>query len=462
MFNFNLKNINKFNKIHFIGIGGIGMSGMALLLKKKGFSISGSDLKQTEITNHLKNEGIEIFIGQKKENIDNQDFFIYTDSVPSENEELIAAKSTGKPVIPRGVFLGILMKNYKNAIAISGSHGKSTTTSMISKIFLEANNDATILLGGLLDEMNGNVKIGEDNILLAEACEFKANILNYFPKTAVILNIDADHLEYYKTLENIIDTFAKYIGNLEKDSISIINIDDPNTQKVLNSVNGRLITFSLSNPKADYYISDIKLDNFGYPEFNVHFRDGKVEKFSLSIIGNFNIMNALAAIIVTYENGIDLKYIKSSLKNYKNLHRRLENIGNYNGAIVITDYAHHPVELNSTIKTIKEVYDKNIIAIFEPHLFSRTKLLLDDFSKAFNYADEIIVADIYPAREEFDPTIHSKDLVDKLLENKLNAKYIGDFESIVKYITKKVNSNDIVLTLGAGDTDVLANMIINK
>lgn len=465
MFNFNLNldlREGKIKKIHFLGIGGISMSGIALLLKSKGFDITGSDTKMSENIEHLIENGIDIYIGQKKENITNQDLFVYTDAIPENSEELIAARATQKPVVSRGVFLGALMRNYKQSIAISGSHGKSTTTSMIAKILIDSHDDASILLGGLLDDMKGNVKVGTSEILLTEACEFKGNILNYYPSTVVILNIDEDHLDYYKDLNHIVETFIGYIKNLDKYSKSIINYDDVNTHRLFEHVKGELITFSLYDENATYFVSDIEYDENSHPSFNLHLKDGKIENFYLQIIGKFNIINAVAAIIASYENGIKIETIRESLKTYKTLHRRMETVGRKNDALVITDYAHHPFEIKSTLSALKHSYNKNIIAVFEPHQYSRTKLLLDDFSKSFFDADKTIVADIYAARDPFDDTIHSRDLVKKINQNGGNAKYISDFESIVEHLNKHLTENDIVITLGAGNADKLAKMIVNN
>lgn len=463
MFNFNLDlKESEIKKIHFIGIGGISMSGIALLLKSKGFEITGSDSKMSANIEHLIENNIEVYIGQKKENILDQDLFVYTDAIQETNEELIAARKTGKPIVSRGVFLGALMRNYKRSIAVSGSHGKSTTTSMIAKILIYSYDDATILLGGLLDDMKGNVKVGESETLLTEACEFKGNILNYYPSTAVILNIDEDHLDYYKDLNHIVETFIGYIKNLDENSKSIINYDDVNTHRLFEHVKGELITFSLHEESATYFVSDIEYDENSHPSFNLHMKDGTVEHFYLQIIGKFNIINAVAAIIASYENGISMETIRESLKTYKTLHRRMETVGRKKDALVITDYAHHPFEIKSTLSALKHSYNKNIIAVFEPHQFSRTKLLLDDFSKSFFDANETIIADIYAARDPFDDTIHSRDLVKKINQNGGNAKYIGDFESIVEYLNKNLNKDDIVITLGAGNADKLAKLIVNN
>lgn len=458
MFSFNLHD-KEFNKIHFIGIGGVSMSGIAALLSNNGFEVSGSDTKDSDYIQNLRDHNIKIYIGQKKENIFDQDLFIYTDAIPETNEELIAAKETGKTVVSRGVFLGALMRNYKKSIAVSGSHGKSTTTSIISKILLNSDQDPSILLGGQLDEMHGNVQVGHGDTFLTEACEYRGNILNYYPSTVIILNIDEDHLDYYKDLNHIVETFIGYMKNLDENSKAIINLDNTNTHRLFEHVKGDLITFSMKDENATYYVKNIEFDELGHPSFEIRMRDGNVEKFKLQIIGKFNIYNAVASIIATYENGVDVDTIRESVKDYKALHRRMESIGYKNGALVITDYAHHPVELKSTLDAVKHTYNKKIYAVFEPHQYSRTKSLLNEFSESFADADEVIITDIYAARDPFDPEIHSRDLVNKITENGVNAKYIADFQSVKEYLDDLLTEADILVTLGAGNADILAKLI---
>lgn len=458
MFSFNIENSN-YKKIHFIGIGGISMSGIAILLKSKGYQVSGSDRKENDHVKNLVSNGIKVFIGQSKDNISDQDLFIYTDAIPQHNEELMAARSTGNPVVSRGVFLGALMRNYDRSIAVSGSHGKSTTTSMIAKILLNSPEDPSILLGGDLDEMDGNVKVGNSDILLTEACEFKGNILNYYPSTVIILNIDEDHLDYFKDLNHIVETFIGYMKNLDEYSKAIINIDDENTGRLFEHIKGEILTFSFKNKDADYHIENVDVDEYGHSTFILNMK-GKKEEFKLNVAGQHNIYNAMAAIIASYENGIKIDVIKKAIGEYKTLHRRLETIGEKDGALVITDYGHHPVEIKTTLDAIKSFSSRNIITVFEPHEFSRTKALLNGFSESFDKSDEVIITDIYPAREEFDDTIHSSHLVDKLLDRGVNAKYISSFEEVVDYLNGKVNDGDLILALGAGNADQLAKMII--
>lgn len=460
MFEFNL-NEHDFKKVHFIGIGGISMSGIASLLLNKGFEVSGSDRSLTEITKHLKDEGAEIYIGQSKDNIDNPDLVIYTDAILDDNEEIIAARKLDIPVVSRGVFLGALMRNYENSIAVSGSHGKSTTTSMISKILLNSKEDATILLGGELDEMKGNVHVGNQKYLITEACEYKGNIRYYYPQTVIVLNIDEDHLDYYKNLDDIVDTFKYYLQNQDENSKTILNLNEPNNRLIIDSVKGELITYAQENYYADYVAHNIKFDEIGRPNFDLKMKNGLVEHFELGVIGRHNINNAMAAIISTYENGIDLETIKENIKEYSGLKRRMEIIGHVNNATIMTDYGHHPSEIEVTLEALKEHTEGKLVCVWQPHTYSRTKTLFYDFLNCFDACDEVIITDIYAAREKFDPSIHSKDVVDALVKKGINAKYIGTFEKARNYIYDIVNDKDLVITTGCGNPDVLAHMIVD-
>lgn len=459
MFEFNLKN-NEYKNIHFIGIGGISMSGIATLLLKQGYNITGSDRENSDLIENLRKNGAEIFIGQKKENIKNPDLVVYTDAILDDNEELIAARQLDVPVVTRGVFLGALMRNYKNSIAISGSHGKSTTTSIISKILINSPENPTILLGGSLDEIEGNVHVGSEDFLVTEACEYKGNIRHYFPSTVIVLNIDEDHLDYYKDLDDIVNTFKDYMRNLDKDSKTILNLNEENNKLIIDSIQGRLITYGQENEDADYNAINIEFDNVGRPSFDLKMPNGNIEHFELGIIGRHNINNAMASIIATYENGIDIETIRENLKNYTGLHRRMEIIGRVGDATIMTDYGHHPSEIEVTLKALKEHTKGKLICIWQPHTYSRTKLLIDKFARCFDYADEVIVTKIYAAREKEDTTIHSEDVVKKLVERGVDAKYIETFEQARDYIYKDIHKDDLVLTTGCGNPNVLAEMIV--
>lgn len=463
MFTFDFKN-NNYKKIHFIGIGGISMSGIAKLLLNKGYQISGSDRNTSKEIQHLQQLGVKVYIGQRRENIKNPDLIIYTDAILPDNEELIRAKELNVPCVTRGQFLGALMRNYLHSIAISGSHGKSTTTSMISKILINSPFNPSILIGGNLDDIDGNVLCGSEDYLVTEACEFKANILHYYPSMAIILNIDADHLDFYKNIDHIVDTFIGYMKNLDENSKAIINIDDKNCLPLLEHIKGKAITFGMNNEKATYNITNISFDKVGHPCFDIENKKFGRHHFCLNIIGRHNIYNAAAAIIATYETGIDVETIKNAIKEYRNLHRRMEvygTIGDEKKAVILTDYGHHPREIKSCLSSIAEHKKGRLVCIFQPHTYSRTKLLLNDFAKCFDDCDEVIVTEIYAAREKYDPTIHSIDLVEKLNKNKINAIYLKTFEEARDYIFETFKDNDTIITTGCGNPHVLAKMIVD-
>lgn len=460
MFEFNL-NEHNYNYVHFIGIGGISMSGIAALLLNKGYKISGSDRSMSDILENLKENGSEIYIGQRAENIKNPDLVVYTDAILDDNEELIAARKLDIPVVTRGVFLGALMRNYKHSIAVSGSHGKSTATSIISKILLHSSEDASILLGGELDDMDGNVHVGDDKYLVTEACEYKGNIRYYYPQTVIILNIDEDHLDYYKDLDDIVETFKTYLRNQDENSKTILNLNEENNRLILDSVQGELITYAQDNYDADYVAHNIAFDEIGRPNFDLKMKDGNIEHFELGVIGRHNINNAMAAIISTYENGIDLQTIKESLRNYTGLKRRMEIIGHVNDATIMTDYGHHPSEIEVTLDALKEHTEGKLVCVWQPHTYSRTKALFDEFLTCFDSADEVIITDIYAAREKYDSSIHSKDVVDALKEKGINAKYLATFEEARDYVYEIANPADLIITTGCGNPDVLAHMIVD-
>lgn len=460
MFEFKLDE-HEVSNVHFIGIGGISMSGIAALLLNKGYNVSGSDRSMSDIVKNLENHGAKIYIGQSKNNINNPDLVIYTDAILDDNEELIAARSLDVPVVSRGVFLGALMRNYENSIAISGSHGKSTTTSMISKILLNSKENPTVLLGGELEDLEGNVHVGDEKFLVTEACEYKGNIRYYFPQTLIVLNIDQDHLDYYKNLDHIVDTFKEYLKNQDENSITISNLNEANNRLIFDSVQGRLITYAQENDEADYVAKNIKFDEIGRPNFDLKMKDGSIEHFELGVIGRHNINNAMASIIATYENGIDIETIRKNIKAYKGLNRRMQILGHVNDATIMTDYGHHPSEIDVTLKALREHTDGKLVCIWQPHTYSRTKTLFNDFLKCFDGADEVVVTDIYAAREKFDPTIHSKDVVDAMVKKGINAKYLGTFEQARDYVYQIAEPSDLIITTGCGNPDVLAKMIVN-
>ena len=460
MFKFNL-NEKKYKHVHFIGIGGISMSGLAEILNKYGYKVTGSDSKQSDTTDKLKSHGIDVIIGQKKENIKGADLIIYTDAISLDNEELAQAIKTKVDLIDRASFLGALMENYKISIAISGTHGKTTTTSMVAEIIKNLPTEPTIIVGGKLDDINGNVLVGKEEMILTEACEYKANVLKYFPTTALVLNIDEDHLDYFDNIDHIINTFKGYGDNLGKDDKLILNIDDENTRNLLERDNTQIITIAVDR-YADYRAKNIEFNDLGYPQYDLYYKDKYIDKVFLSIMGVHNVYNSLGAIAVAHENNISFKEAIDGIHNYHGVHRRLEYKGNYKGALVMDDYAHHPTEIKASLNALRKGCKKNLYCIFQPHTYTRTKLLLDSFSKSFSQTDYTIITDIYAAREKDYGDIHSKTLVDAINNNGNSAFYMETFDEIVKFLQDNLRPNDMVVTMGAGDVYKIGQMLLNS
>lgn len=460
MFKFNL-NEKKYKHVHFIGIGGISMSGLAEILNKYGYKVTGSDSKQSDTTDKLKSHGIDVIIGQKKENIKGADLIVYTDAISLDNEELAQAIKTKVDLIDRASFLGALMENYKVSIAISGTHGKTTTTSMVAEIIKNLPTEPTIIVGGKLDDINGNVLVGKEEMILTEACEYKANVLKYFPTTALVLNIDEDHLDYFDNIDHIINTFKGYGDNLGKNDKLILNIDDENTRNLLERDNTQIITIAVDR-YADYRAKNIEFNDLGYPQYDLYYKDKYIDKVLLSIMGVHNVYNSLGAIAAAHENNISFKEAIDGIHNYHGVHRRLEYKGNYKGALVMDDYAHHPTEIKASLNALRKGCKKNLYCIFQPHTYTRTKLLLDSFSKSFSQTDYTIITDIYAAREKDYGDIHSKTLVDAINNNGNSAFYMETFDEIVKFLQDNLRPNDIVVTMGAGDVYKIGQMLLNS
>lgn len=449
MFKFDI-NAHKYKHIHFIGIGGISMSGLAEILLEEGYKVSGSDVNSSNITDTLKKKGAQIYKTHDKKNVEGADLIIYTDAISENNPEFLKAIEENITTVDRATFLGALMPNYKNSIAVSGTHGKTTTTGMITTILNKSTLNPTILLGGVLDEINGNVKIGNKDCLLTEACEYKGNILKYNPTMAIILNMEEDHLDYFENIDHIVNTFAEYAENIDEDGFLIINSDDIHSDKVIKRSTCNIVTFGIEKD-ADYRAENISFTEEGYSRFILNIKNKEKYPVSLNVMGIHNLYNALASIAATHVSNIPMEIILDALKDYKGTNRRLETKGVINGVKIMDDYAHHPTEIKATLKALKKAKANNIWCVFQPHTFTRTKLLLNDFAKSFFDADKIIITDIYAAREKDTGIIHSINLVNKLIENNVDAVYINDFNKVETYLLENIEEGDIVLTMGAGN-----------
>lgn len=460
MFEINIDD-SKYKNIFFIGIGGISMSALAELMLHKGYKVYGSDRMPSINTEKLEKNGATIYYEHKKEHIENMDLVIFTDAISFDNEEYMAAVKEKIDLVDRATFLGAIMKNYKNSIAVSGTHGKTTTTSMITEIIKDLDLNPTIMLGGQLKDIDGNIKIGDENLFLTEACEYKANILKYFPTTEIILNIDEDHLDYFDNIDHIIRTFKGYVDNLHADDYVILNVDDENVDSLFPIDNCKVFTFGIKND-ADLRAKNIDFSEDGFPTYDLYLKGNKKCHVELSVLGRHNVLNSLAAIAATYVNNIPIEDAIIGLKNYKGVERRLEEKGYYKGTKIMDDYAHHPTEIKSSIHAIKNACKGKLYTIFQPHTYTRTKLLLDAFANSFDESDVIIITDIYAAREKDYGDIHSKTLRDAISDHRDNAFYISGFEDIVKFIKENIKKDDVVVTMGAGDVYKIGEMILEK
>lgn len=456
-----LEDLKQYKHIHMIGIGGVSMSGIAEILHSCGFIVTGSDTSQSETTEKLIANHIPVTIGHDIENVMKSNLVVFSAAVKKDDPELLKAKELNIPIVERGTFLGILTKSFKNTICISGTHGKTTTTSMISLCFLEANRDPSIQVGAYLKQLDGNYRVGNSDYFIIEACEYVESYLKLFPKVEVILNIDNDHLDYFGTLENIVKSFGNYIKLLPEDGLLVINWDDPNCRQLAKNTNAKVLTYGIKNENANFVARNIQFNNDGFPSFDVYYNNTFYKTINLSIPGSHNVMNALACIAVCYEYGIEREDIKNALNKYTGAHRRFEYKGSFNNIRIYDDYGHHPTEIVATANALKQKKYNQSWVIFQPHTYSRTKNLLADFANALINFDNIIVTDIYAARENNTYDISSKDLVDKIKSLGRDALYISDFNDIANYIRQNAKPSDIVLTLGAGTVTNIGPMILN-
>ncbi len=436
---------------YFMGIGGISMSGFARLLHENGFTVKGSDSQKSKITEQLVSLGIDIIYGQTAENItDDIDFIVYTAAIHPDNPEFAAAVKKGIPMMER-VMVGQIMKNYKNAIGISGTHGKTTTTSMLSHIFLAAGKDPTISVGGILDAIKGNIRIGHSENFITEACEYTNSFLKFFPTAEIILNIDADHLDFFKDIEDIRHSFQEYTKLLPDDGVLIINKEIPDYEEITDGLSCRIITFSLEQ-EAEYGAANIIFDENGYGSFEL-LHNGKPtgDTIRLNVIGKHNIANALSAIATAQYYGIPMEQIQKGLSAFAGTKRRFERKGSFQGVTVVDDYAHHPTEIKATLQAAEKYPHKHLWCVFQPHTYSRTRALLKEFAEALSYAENLILTDIYAAREADPGDISSKTLQEEIRKNGKDVYYFSDFEEIKNFLRKKCFNGDLLITMGAGN-----------
>ncbi len=444
----------KFNYIYFIGIGGISMSGLAELMLDEGCKVAGSDKCSSHIIEKLKKLGAEIFIEHNEKNItEDIDLVVYTSAISDDNPELLMAKKLKLNIMDRAEFLGYIMKGYTHSICVSGTHGKTTTTGMLSSILLETDLEPTIFLGGEMDSLGGNLKQGANNLLLTEACEYRRNFLKFNPTMELILNIDSDHLDYYKDLKDIEEAFAEYAEKLPETGFLIanhVNVD------IFKNVKCNVVTFGLTQ-EADFYPSDINY--YPTPSYTLMNGDKRIADINLKVYGEHNILNSIAAAAACIMLDIDMEIIKKGLSEFKGTHRRYEFKGNYRGAVLIEDYAHHPAEMKTSLHTASTYSRGKIITVFQPHTYTRTKALLNEFADVLKLSDISILLDIYAAREKDNGTIHSKDLLNKLTDASAKGFYAKSFGEAVDLINNMVTEGDTLIIMGAGNVNEIIDML---
>ena len=452
----------KLKHIHFIGIGGISMSGLAEILLSMGYKVSGSDIKVSNITKKLEKMGAKIYPFHSEENIINPDLVVYTAAVREDNPERIKAVRLNIPTIERAVLLGEIMKKYPYSIAISGTHGKTTTTSMVSMIMLEAELDPTIHIGGELDAIGGNTKIGGSRYFIAEACEYVESFLKFHPYLAIVLNIELDHVDYFKDIEHIKASFLKFASLIPLDGYLVVCADDSNASSLLDKVDCKKITYGVNSQNAMYRAKNIVFDNFGCASYTLIYNNEPVSIIKLSVPGIHNVSNSLAAAASCLAIGCRLDSIKYGLSKFTGTHKRFETKGIIDDIKVIDDYAHHPSEIRATLKAAKQCTHTRIWCIFQPHTYTRTKAFINEFADSFEDADNVIVCDIYAAREKDTGEIHSRVLADKINAVEPKAIYIKSFQNIVDYLLKNAAPGALILTMGAGDISKVGEMFLNS
>lgn len=439
--------------VYFIGIGGISMSGLAEILLSENFKVSGSDWNRSPLTELLESQGAHIHYGkpQKAENItEDIDLVVYTAAVHNDNPEFAEVIKRNIPSLTRAQFLGQLMRNYKTPVAISGTHGKTTTTSMVSEILLHADTDPTLSIGGILKSIHGNIRVGKSGLFVTEACEYTNSFLSFFPRIGIILNIEEDHLDFFRDIHDIRSSFRKFAELIPADGTLIINTEIDNYREITDGLACQVITFGL-HEEANYYPADITYNEFADASFLLNRFGLPGESITLGVPGEHNILNALAALALSDLLGISPVKAEEALRTFHGTERRFEYKGEVNGITIIDDYAHHPTEITATLKAAQNYPHKTLWCVFQPHTYSRTKAFLDEFGHALSLADKVILADIYAARETDTLGISSADIQERIRQEGKECFYFHTFEEIEEFIFNHCINGDLLITMGAGD-----------
>ncbi len=454
-----MKSIFDVKKVHLIGIGGISMSSIAQILLSRGIVVSGSDQTTSPITDQLAANGATITIGHAAENIKDPDIVIYTGAVGADNPEMMAARAQSIPIIPRTVALNDILQLHDKIIAVAGTHGKSTTTSMATHIMRHQLTEISYLIGAVLHDTKRAYHLADSQLITVEACEYQANFLNLYPTTIVVNNIEVEHMDYYKGLVQLIGAFRQFGEHLPADGHLVINVDDQNARSLGDMKHCAVTTFGIDQP-ADYSAKNIVQRAPNQTSFDLYIKGQYQLTIEQNLIGKFNVYNALGAIAACHLNGADLTGIAAAMKQFINSARRFESLGSFGAAQVISDYAHHPSEVKATIDDAARLVGHKLCVVFEPHTYSRTKNMLDQFATAFRAADYVFIVDIYAAREKNSYNISSKDLADAIANSGQQAHYIGSLNNVPNALKKIIDDKTIVIMMGAGSIDDFARKMV--
>jgi len=441
---------------HLVGVGGVSMSPLAEILHGMGIKVTGSDISESRTIERLRSLGIDVKIGHRAENIEGADFIVRTAAVHDDNPEIVAARKAGIPVFERTQAWGSMMRNHKNALCISGTHGKTTTTSMATHILTAAGRDPTVMIGGTLPLLGSGYRVGRGDTIIMESCEYYDSFLSFFPTIVVILNIDADHLDYFSDIEDIKRSFRKFASLVPPDGCVIANADDKNTMEAVSGLDRRVITFGFSEG-AEVRAVNVKYEGMG-SSFDVQHRGEAYAHIELKVPGRHNVANALAATAAAIFMGLPAKSVERGLYSFTGAGRRFEYKGECRGAKVYDDYAHHPSEIRALLAAARSLGFKRLIVAFQPHTYSRTKALFDDFIRELKAADKLFLAEIYAAREDNEVGIYSKDLAERIE----GAEVCSDFEELTRRLRETASEGDIILTVGAGDIYKVGEALVEK
>lgn len=448
--------IKSAKRIHFIGIGGSGMCPLAEILHSQGHYLTGSDNNESDTVKRIRSMGIPVVMGQKAENVDGADMVVYTAALLPDNPELVAAKEKGIPTFERSKLFGYFTRKYDNCVGVCGTHGKTTVTSMLTHILIENNFDPSAVIGGRLPLTGTNGRVGDSDILVCEACEYKDTFLDLTPDISVILNVDRDHMEYFKTLENLEASFRKFADMSTK--CVIYNGDDKNTIDSVSGVNGKnMITFGKTDG-CDYVAKNVDWKDGAFPCYDVYYKGELLGRVELSVPGEHNVLNSLAAIATAMYLGASFEQCKVSVATFKGAGRRFEFLGTYNGADIVDDYAHHPAEIEVTLSAAKKMNYKRVWAVFQPFTFSRTKMHLQAFADTLSIADRVVLTEIMGSREINTYGITTQDLADEIN----GSVWFDTFPKVADYLKENIAEGDLVLTLGCGDVYKIAKLILGK